>query len=241
MYRALVEGVEGERVVLPPDETHHLVRVRRSKSGDSFIGLDGHGKVYICRLERDREGWFGRIVEESSEHRESPLQILLGQALIKKDKFEWVIQKATELGVSQIIPLITARTEVQLDEPREEKKMKRWRKIVVEAVKQCGRSYIPVLHQPVPLEALLSEQTSSVVLALDEAKGSSLKDALKSSRPLSNWLLLVGPEGGWDDADREIIRRHNAVQVSLGPRILRTETAAATIISVLQYEFGDLS
>ncbi len=109
MYRALIHLNEQGRVVLPEDELHHLVRVRRARRGDRFLGLDGNGRVYLCRLERAREGWYGSVLEELEEHGASALRVTLAQALIKKNKFEWVLQKATEIGVSEIVPLITVR------------------------------------------------------------------------------------------------------------------------------------
>ena len=157
MYRAFIKIESPERVLLPEDELHHLVTVRRSQVGDTFVGPNGKGKVYLCSLKREDRAWYGRILEAVENVKESPLQLTLGQALIKKDEFEWVIQKATELGVSRIVPLVSTRTELQLSPEREIKRMKRWRKILLEAVKQCGCPHIPRLSDPTPLKELLAE------------------------------------------------------------------------------------
>ncbi len=227
-------------MLLPEDELHHLVRVRRSQVGDTFVGLDGTGKVCLCSLEREDAQWYGRIlgIEEVPE---SPLRLTLGQALIKKDRFEWVIQKATELGVSRIVPLVSTRTELQFTPQRQAKRMQRWRKILLEAVKQCGSARIPGLSDPTGLEACLSESQAQLKLVLDERGTTDLKWLLENNRDKLSVLVLVGPEGGWDDQDRVLFEQHDVSMVHLGPRILRTETAPVTVLSILQYELGDLS
>lgn len=241
MYRALIHLNEQGRVVLPEDELHHLVRVRRSREGDRFLGLDGNGKVYLCRLEQAREGWYGSVLEELEEPGTSFLQVTLAQALIKKSKFEWVLQKATEIGVSEIVPLITVRTELRLNPEREETRMKRWRKILLEAVKQCGRPHVPKLAHPIALEEFLDGAAAELKLVLDEKGEFSLKDLIQENRQATSCLVIVGPEGGWDETDRLLFRQKKIPSVSLGARILRAETAPVTILSILQYELGDLS
>ncbi len=177
MYRALIEIGDQGRVVLPERELHHLIRVRRARAGDRFVGLDGTGRVYLCSLERTQEGWHGTILKELQEQGKPPLRVTLAQSLIKKDKFEWVLQKATEVGVSEIVPLITARTELLLNPEREERRMKRWRKILLEAVKQCGRAQIPQLAQPMGLREFLCASSEEFKLVLDEKGGTPLERA----------------------------------------------------------------
>jgi 16S rRNA (uracil1498-N3)-methyltransferase len=227
--------------VVPEDELHHLVRVRRARRGDRFLGLDGNGKVYLCRLERAREGWYGSVLEELEKQGTSALQVTLAQALIKKSKFEWVLQKATEIGVSEIVPLITVRTQLRLNPEREETRMKRWRKILLEAVKQCGRPHVPKLAHPIALEGFLDGASAELKLVLDEKGEFSLKELLRENQQVTSCLVIVGPEGGWDETDRELFRQKKVPSVSLGARILRAETAPVTILSILQYELGDLS
>ena len=241
MYRALIEIDEGGTVLLSEEELHHLVRVRRAKSGHPFVGLDGRGSSFLCALEQSPRGWVGRIVRPLTDPRESPLKVTLGQALIKKDKFEWVVQKAAELGVSEIVPLLTERTELRLEGSRTARRMERWQRILEGTIKQCGRARVPMLSDPVEVTDFLSGNDSPLKLALDEGQGYSLKEVIEQNGEVSCCAVLVGPEGGWDDRDREILHNRKVVPVHLGPRILRAETAAVTILSILQYELGDLS
>ena len=242
MARALIHLVENGRVLLPKEELHHLVRVRRLKAGDKFEALDvKEGKVYRCTLSKEGGIWHGLILDTLEVDADPPLKITLAQALIKKDKFEWVIQKATELGVSEIIPILTCRTEIRLDEKREQRKLQRWSKIVAEAVNQCGRSRLPILGSPVSLAALLEERTEGLWIVLDEATDFPMRQLLAECHSAENCILLVGPEGGWDDRDREILSAEKAHSVSLGPRIMRAETASIAALAVLQYELGDFN
>jgi 16S rRNA (uracil1498-N3)-methyltransferase len=242
MARALIHLVENGRVLLPKEELHHLVRVRRLKAGDKFEALDvEEEKVYRCSLSKEGGSWHGLILDILEVEADPLLRITLAQALIKKDKFEWVIQKATELGVSEIIPILTCRTEIRLDEKREQRKLQRWSKIVAEAVKQCGRSRLPILGSPVSLATLLKERTEGLWIVLDEATDVPMRQLLAECHSAENCILLVGPEGGWDDRDREILSAEKSHSVSLGPRIMRAETASIAALAVLQYELGDFN
>jgi 16S rRNA (uracil1498-N3)-methyltransferase len=241
MYRALIGTTSSTRVNLPEDEIRHLVQVRRAKKGDQFIGLDGQGRAYLCSLERDPQGWHGNILKQLEESIQPSFSVVLAQALIKKDKFEWVIQKATEIGVAEIVPLITFRTELKMDQEREQRHMTRWRKILSESVKQCGRSQIPQLHPPVSLKFFLTGSLPAFRIALDENGTDALKPIIANRRQESACLVLVGPEGGWADEDRTLFQENGVRGVHLGPRILRAETAGVTVMSILQYELGDLS
>ena len=171
---------------------------------------------------------------------ESDLRVILGQALLKKDKFELVIQKATELGVTEIVPLVTERTEIRLDDFKTERRMKRWKRILMEAVKQTGLTSVPELSPPVSLEKFLSAKSASLQFFLDENQGMSLGDSIGENQRHSSCLTVVGPEGGWDGQDRQIFGEHRLVPVHLGPRTLRSETTPLVILSILQYELGDL-
>lgn len=240
MKRLLVERIGGAKAFLNTSELHHLTRVLRAREGVRFEGIDPQGNRHLCELRRDSDGWYGEILTSLAEAGESPLKITLAQALIKKDKFEWVIQKAVELGVTEIIPVVSERTEVRLNEEREEKKLKRWRRILEAAVKQSGRTLIPRIRSPLSLDEMLAQKTCSFGIVMDEQGGSSLKGALANREDLDSCLVLVGPEGGWSDRDRALFSSHSLLSVSLGSRILRTETAAVVALSLLQYELGDL-
>lgn len=241
MRRVLVQVENEKRVLLPEEEAHHLVRVLRARAGEMFIGFDGTGNLYLCRLARKGAEWFGEIVESVIENRESPLSVTLAQSLIKKDKLELVIQKAVELGVQEIIPVMTARTEIRLRAETEGRKRERRQKILIEAVKQSRRGRIPLLQAPVTLSDLLARNLHSFRFFLDEQGGRDLKSLVQENREAKSCLVLVGPEGGWDDRDRDLFKQHHVPPVHLGPRTLRTETAPLVILSILQYELGDLT
>ncbi len=241
MRRVIAQSVSESQVILDPEEQQHLVRVLRLRTGDLFEAIDSQGRRFRCQLANDRGSWYGIISEMSVATWESPSSIILAQALIKRDKFEWVVQKAVELGVTGIHPLITTRTEIELNERRTDRKMERWNRILSEAVKQCGRTRVPALYEPASLREVLPEMTGIALLAPDE----------EGTRTLANWIstvhrpcsccLFIGPEGGWDEEDRALFQEFNVTRVRIGPRILRAETAAICSLSLLQYELGDLN
>lgn len=238
----MIHELEGERVLLPREELHHLVRVRRLRDGDFFEALNvDEGTVYRCKLSKAAGSWHGLVIDILEAEPEPAIRITLAQALIKRDKFEWMIQKATELGATEIIPIITHRTEIRLDEKREQRKLQRWAKILAEAVKQCGRTRIPPLLPPISLAVLLDERTEQVKIILDEASEVPLARVLKSIGPIKDCMLVVGPEGGWDQRDRDLFVGKQLHLARLGPRILRTETASLAALAVVQYECGDFS
>ena len=240
MYRAFIRVVSPQVAEVPSQEAHHLVKVRRLSSGDRFLGLDGQGGLFLCRLERGGQGWMAQIEEQLSQQSESPLEITLAQAMLKKDNFEWVIQKSAELGVRCIVPLVTVRTEVRPRPAGAERKQARWQKILAEAVKQSGRLQLPVVQELVPLEEFCSADESEIRLVLDEAATIPLREILDQRPPPLSCSLIIGPEGGWDDRDREIFQRRSLHTVHLGPRILRAETAPIAALAILQYQWGDL-
>ena len=158
MRIVFVERIENDLVFLDPQEQHHLTKVLRKQPGYEFVGFDGKGSRYRCLLARDGKSWLGKIIESLDPDTESYLNLRLAQALIKKDKFEWVLQKTAELGVSRVTPIIRWRTEVDLNDSRAKKRFYRWERIILEAVKQCGRNRVPTLDYPVKLEELLRDQ-----------------------------------------------------------------------------------
>lgn len=239
MFRAFIHPVSPQLAEIPSDEAHHLVKVRRLRKGDRFLGLDGEGGLFVCRLERGKRGWTAHIEKPLHQSVESPLQTTLGQALLKKDNFEWVIQKASELGVQRIVPLITSRTEVRPRPDSLERKMSRWHKILAEAAKQCGRLQPAALEEPVPLEDFCARQDAEIRLVLDEAAQLPLWQAVQQQAPPHSCSIIIGPEGGWDDRDRQAFSPA-WTPVRLGPRILRAETAPVAALSILQYLWGDL-
>ena len=237
------EAIRGSRVRLDPEEVHHIHRVRRLGPGDVVELLDGAGNHYQVRLESvTAEGMEGIILTSSRSSSESPLACTLVQAVPKGEKMEWIIQKATELGVVRIVPLLTARTVVQLSPPRASGKLRRWQRVAREAAKQAGRGVIPAIERPVSLaEFLRAPGPADVALCLWEGAREPLGRLLDQARgPVRAVTLLVGPEGGWAAAEVAQIRAHGILTTGLGPRILRTESAAIAGLALLQFRLGDL-
>jgi len=189
MRRVLVVAIEDNRAILDEDEAHHLVRVLRLRLGDRFLAHDGR-RGLLSELAREGSDWFGDIIRPVETRAESNLHVTLAQSLIKKDKFEWVIQKAVELGVSEIVPFISWRTEVLPERESVEHRMNRWRKIIAEAFKQSGRAYLPVLRAPLELGVCLDSAQADLLLVLDEAGDTTLGQALGSGeRPIPSCCL----------------------------------------------------
>ncbi len=238
-------------VTLAPDEARHLRDVLRMRAGDEAFVFDGEGIEYRCAVSEIGRGSGGRAtlrIEErvAAPHAESPLDLTLLVALLKGEKFDLVVQKATELGVSGIVPVVTKRADVR---PRDgedaAKRTVRWQRLALEAAKQSGRARVPRLAPPVTLEAALSNVTlggDAARLMFAERGGVSLSELseLKDEHG-SSVAALVGPEGGWED--EEISRAQSAgwTIVTLGGRTLRAETAAIVVAALLQHRLGDLA
>lgn len=241
MRRVIGSRRDANLIFFDEDEVHHLTRVLRLGEGAEFEAILPPATRCRCRLRRVDSGWAGDIVAEATTTWESPLRICLVQSLIKGDKFEWVLQKAVELGVAEVQPMSSHRTEVSLTDRRRDRRMTRWTRILREAVKQCGRTEVPILHEPRLLAEVLEVRRGPCCVYLDEGGRSSLEELLDPSTQPQMRAVFIGPEGGWDEKDRTLFERAEVPSVRLGPRILRTETAAISILSILQFRLGDLA
>ncbi|MBM4232761.1 MAG: 16S rRNA (uracil(1498)-N(3))-methyltransferase [Gammaproteobacteria bacterium] len=242
------------RLALPAPAAQHLLKVLRLRSGAAITIFDGKGGEYRARLELAGRGeaWV-ELAEHLAIERESPLHITLLQGLARGERMDWVMQKATELGVQRIAPVSTARSVVQLDAYRGDSRSAHWRAVAAAACEQCGRNTLPIIDPLLRLAAALqavAHPTLRLVLnaesavTLGAAVGSPMAVALPgtgegaANRPIA---LLVGPEGGLDD-DELALAKHSGFQgVRLGPRILRTETAGIAALAALQCLAGDLA
>jgi 16S rRNA (uracil1498-N3)-methyltransferase len=222
-------------ITLTADEARHLREVLRLKPGDEVSVFDGVGKEFRARVAQARREFAElNLAEEIQPARpESPLQITLAVALLKGEKFDLVVQKATELGVYKLAPLMTRFADIKLrDENDASKRVARWQRIALEAAKQCGRAVVPEVSLPVALTAVLD---ASCVLF-------SEKDGQELTRiDTDKVTAIVGSEGGWSDEELDQARAAGAQIVTLGGRILRAETAAITAAALLQHRFGDLN
>ena len=222
------------RMPLPEDAAHHAVRVLRLEPGDEVTLFDGRGGEYVARLAaagRDRVA--AEIGEHRALERESPLEVTLVQAISSSDKMDFTIQKATELGVAAIQPLLSAKSLVRLAEGREAKKLERWRRVAIAACEQCGRNRVPEVREPVALERYRAPQAASKVL-LSPAGTAKLSSLARS--PL---VLAIGPEAGFSAEEEKMLAREGFVPVRLGARVLRTETAALAALAALNALAGD--
>ena len=238
MRRFFVPFIEDEfaRFSFTQEETHHLQKVLRLNAGDEIHVFDGRGNEYKCLiLEFENKRAIARVLMQvEPTEPESPIDLNLAVALIKGDKFDLVIQKAVELGVSKVVPIITMRSDVKAKNVG--KKLERWRKIIIEASKQCGRATLMEIEAPQEFSELIDSAGGTLVLFSE--KNGDLFSNLKADKKIT---AVVGPEGGWDKSEIEAAQKSGFEVVTLGGRILRAETAAISIASLLQHRFGDLN
>lgn len=223
---------------LSQDATNHLANVLRLKAEHPIVLFNGDGNEYSATLiEVNKRKVLASAHAKLSLSVESPLSIHLGQGVSKGDRMDFALQKSAELGVSEITPLLTERCAVKLDAQRWQKKHQQWQKLIISACEQCGRNSLPELHPPIPLANWLAQGGEQLRLTLDPQATKSIKHL---SPPGKGVKLLIGPEGGLSDQELYQSQQSGFSGMSLGPRILRTETAALASISLLQGLFGDL-
>jgi 16S rRNA (uracil1498-N3)-methyltransferase len=229
------------RVTFDALESRHLTRALRLKPGDTVIANDGSGQDYTVRLDSVGARATGTVVGVAVRGVESPLAITLVQGVPKGDKMEAIVRAATELGVARVQPVVTARTVVRLGGGAAVARVERWQRVAREASKQCGRAVVPDIAPPVPLlTSLEMAREDDLAVCLWEGPAPPLAAVLDEVRRPRRAAVLVGPEGGFDAAEVEASRRAGWRVASLGPRVLRTETAGPAIITILQLRFGDL-
>lgn len=235
--RALVETelVEGAEIALDERAARRLVRVLRKRRGDAVELFDGAGSIADAEIveAHRRQGCRVRIRRVEARGVESPLAIELVQAMAKGEKMDWVVQKATELGVVAFRPVVTRRSDVRPDGARQ--RMARWREIAIAACEQSGRTVLPALHPPVALAALAPDARTRAVLSPTARAG--LHELAVDGGAL---CIAVGPEGGFDASELDGLAAAGFRAVAFGPRVLRTETAAVAALAVAQARFGDL-
>lgn len=236
VFEPLVVGAE---VLLPTQAGEHLARVLRLERGHPIILFNGDGREFRAEISLlGKRAVSARVLEENDvTDRESPLRLTLAQGVARGEKMDLILQKATELGVNHIVPLITVRTEVKLDAERTGRRLAHWQAVIAGACEQSGRVRLPTLDAPVRIGTWASTLTadSGLRLALDPA-GDVSPRALPTFKSA---ILVVGPEGGLSDQDLNILDQADFIGLRLGPRILRTETAGLAAITALQAIHGD--
>lgn len=229
----------GQSVPLSDNAMAHAVRVMRLKVGDTLILFCGDGFDYLCALTQvEKKSANVEVLSRTKVSNESPLNIRLLQGISSGDRMDYTIQKAVELGVREIFPLSTERCVTKLSGDRAEKRVEHWQGVAIAACEQSGRAIIPLVHAPLTLAQWLSQHATadSLNLLLNPVGA----QRLASLNPPKNAIhLLIGPEGGLSAAEISLAAQHHFQSIVLGPRILRTETAALTAISVMQSLWGD--
>ena len=226
-------------VELPPAASHHALRVLRLDVGDAVMLFNGEGGEYAGRIAGTGRGVRVRLAEWQSVERESPLELVLAQALPAGDKMDWVVQKAVELGVARIQPLLTARSVVRLSGERAVKRVAHWRSVAASACEQCGRNRVPEIAPLLDLRQWLGRlpPENELQRLLLAPQGGCRPRELAGK---GGFLLLVGPEGGLSDEEASTAGLAGFAALSLGPRILRTETAGPAALAALGACCGDI-
>ncbi|MCW8417162.1 16S rRNA (uracil(1498)-N(3))-methyltransferase [Fluoribacter dumoffii] len=225
-------------VELSPEASQHVGVVLRMQAGEKITLFCGDNREFDATIEAVKKKQVTVIIGSIKEvSRESPLTIHLAQAISKGERMEFVMQKAVELGVASITPVITERCVVKLDKERLAKKLHQWQAIVIAACEQSGRNQVPMVNPPVTLDAYIRKAQEGLKLILHPGGEKNWRDYLIEASAIA---LLIGPEGGLSNQEVQFACEHGFQPLSLGPRILRTETAAITALSVLQAVGGDL-
>lgn len=239
LTRVFVDGElqAGQRLTVEGSAGNHIVRVLRSRVGDELTVFNGRGGEFGAVIEEiRRDTVLLTVLEHRQTERESAFALTLAQGISRGDRMDWVVQKATELGVTRIVPVFTQRSVVHLDEKQAAKKVQHWRGIAVAACEQCGRNVVPAIDAPIEVYEMLAKGGSGARLLL--SPGGPLRIADVSAD--GGATVLIGPEGGLAQVEQDAALRAGFTAVRMGPRVLRTETAAVCALTLLQQKFGDL-
>lgn len=237
------ENISGNTAVITGDDVKHIYKVLRLESGDKVNINNCEGKEYLGEiLSVDKKEVRVKLIKGLEVSNESNLKITLFQGLPKSSKMDLIVQKGTELGISNITPIITERVVVK-SEMGEFTKTERWQRIALEACKQSKRSFIPEVNTPIEFEELLNraDEFDLIVVPYENEEGYGIKKLMQDiSSPINNVAIVIGPEGGFEEIEINALSNKGAKIVTLGSRILRTETAGFVCAALLQYELGDV-
>jgi 16S rRNA (uracil1498-N3)-methyltransferase len=229
----------GHEVLLPEQAGEHVARVLRLERGHPLILFNGDGCEYDATLASlAKRSVTAEVTAIREVDREAPLKLTLAQGIARGEKMDWILQKATELGATRIVPIVTERTEVKLDEERAERRLAHWTSVIAGACEQSGRNRLPTIEPPQRLDRWLGALDSEALrLALIPGGESTLRQLPQMD---NGAILVVGPEGGLSDNDIAMLTQSGFRGLRLGPRILRTETAGIAALAALQALYGDL-
>jgi 16S rRNA (uracil1498-N3)-methyltransferase len=229
----------GEEIALPAQAGQHLVRVLRLAAGAPLLLFDGAGGEYAATLSAAGKEVRARVGAHEQTERESPLAVTLLQGIARGERMDLIVQKATELGVTRIVPLSAERSVVKIDSRQGERKREHWQSIAISACEQCGRNRVPVVTEPQPTGDAIAALPATATRCLLAADGRESLAAVAARQAGSPVVLLIGPEGGLADSEEKFALANGFVSCRLGPRILRTETAGLAALAVQQAVVGD--
>lgn len=238
------ENITEETIVITGDDVKHISKVLRLKTNDIINVSDGYGTEYICSISLiDKKEVVCSIVEKYKNESESPLNITLFQGLPKSQKMDLIVQKGVEIGINEIKTVITDRVVVKTESRDISNKIERWNKIAREAAKQSGRGNILEVHSPIGFKEAMENllEFDLVVMPYENQEGIGLRKVLREKCPeAKNIAIFIGPEGGFEEEEVKIAIEKGVEVVTLGPRILRTETAGFVASTIILYELGDI-
>lgn len=240
--RRFFADTSSDNVILSGTDAHHIIDVLRLKEGEKIIccGGDGYDCITLLTSVSNNEV-HGDVIERIPSTAEPPVKVRLFQGIPKGDKFEYIIQKTIELGISEIVPVETKRSIVKIPPTKAKAKVERWNKIAESAAKQSGRGLIPVVTEPMAFKKTLEvfADCDLPIVAYELENKTSLKDVLLKNTSAKTVNIFIGPEGGIDDGEIDALKNAGALSVTLGPRILRTETAPLAVLSNIIYQLED--
>ena len=245
MHRFFVkkQNILKDRITLSGEDVQHISKVLRLKCGDRIVLCDGEGTDYIAAIESMAKDSIGTVILEKEASKSEPdINVILYQGIPKSAKMDTIIQKCTEMGIKRIVPVSTARTVVRLESEKDEmKKAERWAKIAEEAAKQSGRGIIPIIGMPVTLDQALMDAAGLdlVIIPYELEAGIPVKEVLSKNK-VGSIGFFIGPEGGFEPVEVEKAKEMGAVPVTLGRRILRTETAGIAVLTSIMYEYDQM-
>lgn len=230
----------GQDTDLPIEVFHHAINVLRMKTGDEMELFDGEGRAVVVQISTiEKKSAQVTALSAIEAHNESPLNITLAQCLSVGDKMDWTIEKAVELGVHQIVPLFSNKSQIKLNPERAAKKLEHWQRIIVSACAQSGRNTLPKLHPIQAIEQYLASSSVNDYQLIFHPAGAVPFKSLSAPNSAQSVVLLIGPESGFSDKEHALAVQRGFVSTLLGPRILRTESAGLAAIAALQTQWGD--
>ncbi|MCK4492790.1 MAG: 16S rRNA (uracil(1498)-N(3))-methyltransferase [Methylococcales bacterium] len=230
----------GQTLELETEAAHYLRTVLRLQKNAQVILFNGQGGEYRCILEEVSRKKVSLSIDEKIERSvESPLKVSIGMGLSRSDRMDMTVQKSVELGVYQITPIMTQRSNVVIKKEKLEQKCRHWQKIAQHAAEQCGRTFVPKIHPIMPFNSWVENQAHTVVKVFLDPFSQTALTQLKN--PQNEIIVVTGSEGGFCEAEKQTAISHNFIPISLGQRILRTETASLAALSAVQLLWGDFN